>query len=35
MEKKINSFVIIVGDFNISLTVMNRPTTQKIGKQRT
>lgn len=34
-KKRINSSIIIVGDFNISLTVMNRPTSQKIGKQRT
>ena len=34
MKGEINNNAIIVGDFNISLTHMDRPTKQKINKKR-
>ena len=34
MKGEINSNTIIVGDFNISLTPMDRSTKQKISKER-
>ena len=33
MKEEINSNTIIVGDFNISLTTMDRSTKQKINKE--
>ena len=33
MKGEINNNTIIVGDFNIPLTPMNRSTKQKIGKE--
>ena len=33
MKREINSNTIIVGDFNTTLTPMNRSTKQKIGKE--
>ena len=33
MKGEINSNTIIVGDFNATLTPMNRSTKQKIGKE--
>ena len=33
MKGEINSNTIIVGDFNTTLTPMNRSTKQKIGKE--
>ena len=34
MKGEINSSTIIVGDFNTSLTPMDRPTKQKISKEK-
>ena len=34
MKGEINNNTIILGDFNISLTHMDRPTKQKINKKR-